>query len=124
MSGKSTIDVLVFFNQVRHTSLEMNLQATLPEDRQSGESAQDDCLMDVDHLENSTDSDLDNPPAEDGGLISTCHINTLSQYERFLQNFFFFQNRQLKTCLMYSNVSSVGREASLVPSSGPNASAP
>lgn len=109
---------------VRHTSLEMNLQATLPEDRESGESAQDDCLMDADHLENSTDSDLDNPPAEDGGLISTFLINTLSQYERFLQNFFFFQNRQLKTCLMYSNVSSVGREASLVPSSGPNASAP
>lgn len=101
----------------------MNLQATLPEDRENGESTQDDCLMDVDHLENSTDSDLDNPPAEDGGLIST-FLNTLSQYECFLQNFFFFQNRQLKTCLMYSNVSSVGREALLIPSSGPNASAP
>ncbi|XP_058606176.1 polyhomeotic-like protein 3 isoform X3 [Onychostoma macrolepis] len=50
---------------VRRTSLEMNLQATLPEDRENGESAQDDCLMEADHLENSTDSDLDNPPAED-----------------------------------------------------------
>uniref|UniRef100_A0A8C1XI43 Polyhomeotic-like protein 3 n=1 Tax=Cyprinus carpio TaxID=7962 RepID=A0A8C1XI43_CYPCA len=50
---------------VRRTSLETNLQATLPEDRENTESAQDDCLMDADHLENSTDSDLDNPPAED-----------------------------------------------------------
>ncbi|XP_016405375.1 polyhomeotic-like protein 3 isoform X3 [Sinocyclocheilus rhinocerous] len=50
---------------VRRTSLEMSLQATLPEDSENGESAQDDCLMDADHLENSTDSDLDNPPAED-----------------------------------------------------------
>uniref|UniRef100_A0A672KAJ4 Polyhomeotic-like protein 3 n=1 Tax=Sinocyclocheilus grahami TaxID=75366 RepID=A0A672KAJ4_SINGR len=56
---------------VRHASLEMNLQATLPEDRENGESAQDDCLMDADQPENSTDSDIDNPPAEDGGLIST-----------------------------------------------------
>lgn len=46
---------------MRRTSLEMNLQATLPEDRENTESAQDDCLMDADHLENSTDSD----PAED-----------------------------------------------------------
>ncbi|XP_016365574.1 polyhomeotic-like protein 3 isoform X6 [Sinocyclocheilus rhinocerous] len=50
---------------VRHASLEMNLQATLPEDRENGESAQDDCLMDADQPENSTDSDIDNPPAED-----------------------------------------------------------
>uniref|UniRef100_A0A8C0YST2 Polyhomeotic-like protein 3 n=1 Tax=Cyprinus carpio carpio TaxID=630221 RepID=A0A8C0YST2_CYPCA len=50
---------------VRRTSLETNLQATLPEDRENTESAQDDCLMDADHLENSTDSDLDNPPVED-----------------------------------------------------------
>ncbi|XP_016135967.1 polyhomeotic-like protein 3 isoform X3 [Sinocyclocheilus grahami] len=50
---------------VRRTSLEMSLQATLPEDSENGESPQDDCLMDADHLENSTDSDLDNPPAED-----------------------------------------------------------
>ncbi|XP_067219776.1 polyhomeotic-like protein 3 isoform X6 [Chanodichthys erythropterus] len=50
---------------VRHASLEMNLQATLPEDREDGESARDDCLMDVEHPENSTDSDIDNPPAED-----------------------------------------------------------
>ncbi|RXN33641.1 polyhomeotic 3 isoform X5 [Labeo rohita] len=46
---------------VRRASLEM--QATLPED--NGESARDDCLMDADHPENSTDSDIDNPPAED-----------------------------------------------------------
>ncbi|XP_052405082.1 polyhomeotic-like protein 3 isoform X2 [Carassius gibelio] len=46
---------------LRRSSLEMNLQATLPEDRENTESAQDDCLMDADHLENSTDSD----PAED-----------------------------------------------------------
>lgn len=45
------------------------MQATLPED--NGESARDDCLMDADHPENSTDSDIDNPPAEDGGFIST-----------------------------------------------------
>uniref|UniRef100_A0A9J8A156 Polyhomeotic-like protein 3 n=1 Tax=Cyprinus carpio carpio TaxID=630221 RepID=A0A9J8A156_CYPCA len=50
---------------VRHASLEMNLQATLPEDRENGESAQDDCLMDADQPENSTDSEIDNPPAED-----------------------------------------------------------
>ncbi|XP_043108981.1 polyhomeotic-like protein 3 isoform X2 [Puntigrus tetrazona] len=50
---------------VRRTSLEMNLQATLPEDRENGDSTRDDCLMDADHLENSTDSELDNPPAED-----------------------------------------------------------
>ncbi|KAK9979169.1 hypothetical protein ABG768_012613 [Culter alburnus] len=50
---------------VRHASLEMNLQATLPEDREDGESARDDCLMDAEHPENSTDSDIDNPPAED-----------------------------------------------------------
>ncbi|KAK2900743.1 hypothetical protein Q8A67_008858 [Cirrhinus molitorella] len=48
---------------VRCASLEMNLQATLPEE--NGESARDDCLMDADHLENSTDSDIDNPAAED-----------------------------------------------------------
>uniref|UniRef100_A0A8C1UGN8 FCS-type domain-containing protein n=1 Tax=Cyprinus carpio TaxID=7962 RepID=A0A8C1UGN8_CYPCA len=48
-----------------HASLEMNLQATLPEDRENGESAQDDCLMDADQPENSTDSEIDNPPAED-----------------------------------------------------------
>ncbi|XP_042574551.1 polyhomeotic-like protein 3 isoform X4 [Cyprinus carpio] len=79
---------------VRRTSLETNLQATLPEDRENTESAQDDCLMDADHLENSTDSDLDNPPAEDGGLISTFLSNTLSKYEHFLQNFFFFFSEQ------------------------------
>ncbi|XP_051723605.1 polyhomeotic-like protein 3 isoform X3 [Ctenopharyngodon idella] len=50
---------------VRRASLEMNLQATLPEDREDGESARDDCLMDAEHPENSTDSDIDNPPAED-----------------------------------------------------------
>ncbi|XP_051554447.1 polyhomeotic-like protein 3 isoform X2 [Myxocyprinus asiaticus] len=53
---------------VRRASLEMNLQATLPEDREraaNGESAQDDCLMDADQPDNSTDSDIDNPPAED-----------------------------------------------------------
>ncbi|XP_067308465.1 polyhomeotic-like protein 3 isoform X2 [Pseudorasbora parva] len=50
---------------VRCASLEMNLQATLPEDREDGESTRDDCLMDADHPENSTDSDIDNPHAED-----------------------------------------------------------
>lgn len=102
----------------------MNLQATLPEDREDGESARDDCLMEAEHPENSTDSDIDNPPAEDGGLISTFPIYTLSQCERFWQDLFCFQNRQMKTCLTYWNASFVGREASLVPSSDPNASAP
>lgn len=102
----------------------MNLQATLPEDREDEQSARDDCLMDADNPENSTDSDIDNTPAEDGGFISTFLIYALSQYARFWQDLFCFQNRQLKTCLTYSNVSSVGREASLVPSSDPNASAP
>ncbi|XP_073704802.1 polyhomeotic-like protein 3 isoform X2 [Garra rufa] len=50
---------------VRRASLEMNLQATLPEDRENGESARDACAMDADHPENSTDSDIDNPPVED-----------------------------------------------------------
>ncbi|XP_051984846.1 polyhomeotic-like protein 3 isoform X1 [Xyrauchen texanus] len=53
---------------VRCASLEMNLQATLPKDIEraaNGESAQDDCLMDADQPDNSTDSDIDNPPAED-----------------------------------------------------------
>ncbi|XP_051555841.1 polyhomeotic-like protein 3 isoform X2 [Myxocyprinus asiaticus] len=53
---------------VRRASLEMNLQATLPEDKEraaNGASAQDDCLIDVDQPDNSTDSDTDNPPAED-----------------------------------------------------------
>ncbi|XP_065133095.1 polyhomeotic-like protein 3 isoform X3 [Paramisgurnus dabryanus] len=48
---------------VRRASLEMNLQATLPEDGDiHGETVQDDCLMDPD---NSSDSDIDNLPAED-----------------------------------------------------------
>nr|XP_055057608.1 polyhomeotic-like protein 3 isoform X4 [Misgurnus anguillicaudatus] len=48
---------------VRRASLEMNLQATLPEDGNThGETVQDDCLMDPD---NSSDSDIDNLPAED-----------------------------------------------------------
>ncbi|XP_056092448.1 polyhomeotic-like protein 3 isoform X4 [Rhinichthys klamathensis goyatoka] len=50
---------------VRRASLEMNLQATLPEDREDEQSARDDCLMDADNPENSTDSDIDNTPAED-----------------------------------------------------------
>ncbi|XP_077088331.1 polyhomeotic-like protein 3 isoform X5 [Siphateles boraxobius] len=50
---------------VRRASLEMNLQATLPEDREDEQSARDDCLMDADNPENSTDSDIDNTLAED-----------------------------------------------------------
>nr|XP_009296930.1 polyhomeotic-like protein 3 isoform X2 [Danio rerio] len=46
---------------VRHVSLEMNLQATLPENREDGESA----LIDADHPDSSSDSDIDDPPAED-----------------------------------------------------------
>lgn len=55
---------------VRHAvgSQEVNLRATLPEDGERdarGGSPQDDCLMDADHPDNSSDSDMDNPPAED-----------------------------------------------------------
>ncbi|XP_073784443.1 polyhomeotic-like protein 3 isoform X19 [Danio rerio] len=46
---------------VRHASLEMNLQATLPENREDGESA----LIDADHPDSSSDSDIDDPLAED-----------------------------------------------------------
>ncbi|XP_056334510.1 polyhomeotic-like protein 3 [Danio aesculapii] len=46
---------------VRRASSEMNLQATLPEHREDGESA----LIDADHPDNSSDSDIDDPPAED-----------------------------------------------------------
>ncbi|XP_051990601.1 polyhomeotic-like protein 3 isoform X2 [Xyrauchen texanus] len=52
---------------VRRASLEMNLQATLPDDKEraANEESAQDCLIDADQPDNSTDSDIDNPPAED-----------------------------------------------------------
>lgn len=49
----------------------MNLRATLPEDGERDIHVGSP-LMDEDHPDNSSDSDIDNPPAEDGGLIGAC----------------------------------------------------
>lgn len=49
----------------------MNLRATLPEDGERDPQGGSD-LMDDDHPDNSSDSDMDDLPAEDGGLIGAC----------------------------------------------------
>ncbi|XP_016096489.1 polyhomeotic-like protein 3 isoform X3 [Sinocyclocheilus grahami] len=93
---------------VRHASLEMNLQATLPEDRENGESAQDDCLMDADQPENSTDSDIDNPPAEDEQTVENLPVVLKCEFcgkRGFARTFLRSKRFCSMTCVRRFNVS-------------------